>query len=374
MGVPYIEDRIMFRPMGIGILMLLASTGCNQGRAENGVAPPVEKITPVTVHTVAAEDVQETFTLPGTLEAWEDLTLAAELAGAVRWIGASEGDRIRQGEVLVRIDPEAVEAELGRAEAEFELQEKNLERLRRLLAEKFVSQQEFDRGRQAFEAARAELRQARAAREKSALPSPVDGVLDRLLVDRGEYVAEGAPVAVLVQVDRLKVLVEVPEKDVPLLRAGQTVQVLPAAITGEAGGTRRGEILHLAYKADPSTRTYLAKVAIDNRDGSLRPGMITRVGFVRRSLKDVIAVPLYAMVERGGGRAVFVDEGGTARLRPVRIGPVVGERVIIEQGLAPGDRLLIEGQQLVADGTKIQVSGENQASGIRNQVSGKPES
>ncbi|MBE0595739.1 MAG: efflux RND transporter periplasmic adaptor subunit, partial [Desulfuromonadales bacterium] len=239
------------------------------------------------------------------------------------------------------------------ARAEFAVQEKRLSRLQQLLTDKFVSQQEFDEAQKAYDVARAELARARLALGKSTLFSPVDGVLDSLLVDRGEYVAEGAPVAVLVQVDRLKALVEVPEKDVSFLRPGQAVEVVAAAISGGNSGGRPGRIIHLAYKADPATRTYLAKVEIANDDGALRPGMITRVGFVRRQLGEVIAVPLYAVVERGGARAVFIEEAGVAHLRPVKTGAIVGDRIVIEEGLAAGDRLLVKGQQLVADGSRV---------------------
>lgn len=341
------------------LLLLLPLTACGGGsQAEDAVATVAEKVTSVVVRTVVAEDLEETFTLPGSLEAWEDLTLAAEVAGPVRWIGPPEGGRVQRGEAILRIDPESAQANLSRSRAEFAVQEKRLARLQQLLAQKFVSQQEFDETQKAFEVANADLVRARVALEKSTLLSPVDGVLDTLLVDRGEYVKEGTPVAVLVQVDRLKALVEVPEKDISFLRPGQPVQVLPAAVAGRAAESRPGRIIHLTYKADPATRTYLAKIEVANADGVLRPGMITRVGFLRRQLGQVIAIPLYAVVERGGVPVVFVEEAGTARLRPVKTGAVIGERIIIEEGLTAGDRLLVKGQQLIADGSPIRVGEE----------------
>jgi membrane fusion protein, multidrug efflux system len=332
---------------------LLALTGCGNGSEAQHNAPAVEKTVRVHVSEVVQEDLQETFTLPGTLEAWEDLTLAAEIPGPVRWIGPREGDRLKAGEPILRIDPETLEANRSRDQAAFELSQRQYRRLEQLRQENFVSEQEYEVARQAYQVAEADLRRSRLALEKSTLHAPIDGVLDRLLVDRGEFVSDGTPVAVVVQVDRLKVLVDIPEKDVAFLRPGQQVQVTPAAIDAGRSSDIRGEITHLTYKADPLTRTYQAKIAVDNRDLLLRPGMIVRVGLNRRNLPQVIAVPLFAVVDRGGARFVFVVENGQAVLRPVQTGAVLGERVIIQTGLASGERLIVQGQHLLSDGVRV---------------------
>lgn len=335
----------------------LAAAGCGgQSGAENGpqeATVPHEKVTSVTVRSVALADLEDTLTLPGTLEAWEDLVLAAELAGPVRWIGPQEGQRLEAGEAILRIDPDTVSASLARAKAESELQRKKKERYGRLAAERLVSQQEYEDACNDFEAAQADLEICRVNMEKSTLKSPVSGVLDRLLVDRGEYVAPGTEAAVVVQVDRLKALVEVPEKDIPFLAVGDVVEVRHAALQGEDGPVIPGRIIHLAFRADPVSRTYRAKVEVANPEGRLRPGMIVRVAFARQVLEQVVAVPLYALVDRDGAKAAFVEEQGVARERILEVGPVIGEQVVIRRGLAAGERLIVKGQQLVSDGASV---------------------
>jgi membrane fusion protein (multidrug efflux system) len=165
-------------------------------------------------------------------------------------------------------------------------------------------------------------------------------------------------VALVVQVDRLKVLVEVPEKDVVFLHVGEQVQVVQATVNGRGEATFVGELIHLAYKADPVSLTYRAKIAVNNAEGRLRPGMIVRVEAVRRNLPGSIAVPLYALVEQGGRKVAFVAENGVARQREVTLGPILGDQVVIEAGLAAGERLLVKGQHLVADGAVIAVTGD----------------
>ncbi len=353
---------VYIRLLPIIYLMLLASlmlVGCSQDEKtdpETGPGPE-EKVTNVVLSTVARQDIEETFTLPGTLEAWEDLTLAAEMAGPVHWIGPQEGDRVSKGEAILRIDPERREAELARDQIEYELQKKQMERRRALLESELVSQQDFEDARKTFEQARAQLRLTKVALTKSTLRSPVDGILDRLLVDRGEYVTEGDAAAVVMQVNRLRALVEVPEKEINGLAVGDQSRIVAAPVRGASGPGLPGEIIHLSFQADPATRTYLAKIAVDNSAETLRPGMIVQVGFSRRQLNQVVAVPLYALVDRDGVKVVFIEQDGQAQLRPVKVGPIIGNLAVIEEGLSPGERLIVKGQHLVSDGAAVVAEG-----------------
>ncbi len=344
------------------LLLSFAIGGCGNSNDVDAKpdSPPAAKVQVMNVKilTLEPQDLEENFVLPANLEAWEDLTLAAEQAGAIRWVGPKEGDRISKGEEILKIDPETLEASLARDRAELERQKGHLDRLRRLVEKRLVSQQEYEDGRLAFEVARAQFKLSEVALNKSVLKSPVDGVLDDLLVDRGEYVGVGDPMAVLVQVDRLKALIDVPEKDVSFLKGGQRVKLVLASTDGRDGPERDGEIIHLAYKADPMTRTYRAKIGVDNRDGAMRPGMIVRAQFLRRKFTNAVAVPLYALIDYEGEKVVYVAEGDVARRVIVRPEAVLGEQVVISQGLSAGERLIVKGQHVLNDGAAIAVREE----------------
>jgi membrane fusion protein (multidrug efflux system) len=352
--------RISVYALGFWTLILIGGCDNSTRTTPPGSRPETatEKMTHVAVQVIEPRNLQEYLNLPGSLEAWEDLTLSAEIDGPVRWIGPKEGDRLKKGDEILRIDPDTRQAAFDRAQAECDLRRSNRDRFKTLVDQKLVSAQEFEDANCAYEVAAAEQRQAQVALDQSSLASPVDGVLDRLLIDRGEHVSVGTEVALVVQVDRLRVLVDVPEKDVVYLHPGQAMRVVQASINGRDGETFAGELIHLAYKADPVTRTYRAKIAVDNSAGRLRPGMIVRVEAVRRDLPAAIAVPLYALVDQGGRKVAFVAESGTARLREVTTGPIIGDLVVIEGGLAAGERLLVKGQHLVVDGAAIAVAGE----------------
>lgn len=317
-----------------------------------------KKAVNVAVQILEPKDVEETFTLPGTLEAWEDLTLSLEQPGPILWIGPSEGDRLKAGDEILRIDKEALLAQHARNGTDYDIRKKQLERADSLLSEQLISERERDDVYQAFQSANTSLTETRIAIEKSTLVSPIDGILDRLLVDRGEYGNVGTPAAVIVKIDKLKVLVDVPEKDVPFTKAGQRVVVLPADVDGSGSIGRAGKIIHVSYLASVATRTYRSKVEIDNRDGYLRPGMIVRVKFVRRLINDALVVPLYAVIDLDGQKFVFVAEDGIAVRRQVHLGPIINGKVVVFGGIQEGERLVVKGQQLIADGGSVRVIEE----------------
>ncbi len=340
-----------------GILMARNGKSTRELSEDKALAQTEVELKPtnVIVKLVALESVEESFTLPGSLEAWENLTLSLEQAGPIRWIGPKEGSRLRKSEAILRIDSAVLESREIRSRVDYEVKKKNLERAESLLAEELISERDRDEALKEFETAKATLDQSVIALEKCTLSTPIEGILDRLMVDRGEYGNVGMPAAIVVQIGRLKVLVDVPEKDVTAVKAGQKVEVFPAGINRADGMGREGKIIYVAYQADDMTRTYRTKIEIDNSTGLLRPGMIVRVRFVRRVLDDVIAVPLYAIIDRDGEKRVFVEEDGTAVERIVRLGPIVNGKVVVHGGIRQGENLIIKGHQLVSDGGPVNV-------------------
>ncbi len=350
------QQSIVLSAMFVALLVISGCGGesANSSTDAANIEVRPEKVTHIEVLSLIRTDVQERFTLPGSLKAWEDLTLAAEVAGLVTWIGPQEGQLLKRGKAILTIDPETRQANYDRDKVEAELKQKRMERLQSLVEQRLVSQQEYEDGVNAYERARAALRLSELQYKKSTLRMPIKGVLDDLLVDRGEYVKVGDPIALVVQIDRLKVEVDVPEKDVAYLVPGEQVNVVQANIGRGAGIQRTGKLVHLAYKADPVTRTYLGLIEIDNKDRQLRPGMIVRVEAVRRELPQAVTIPLYALVERDGRKVVFVVQQSTAIQRDVEVEAILGNRVVIRSGLEAGEKLIVKGQQLIADGARVE--------------------
>ncbi len=340
------------------ILLVGSLAACNDKTAateENGA--PETKLTPVVVETVSRQDLKEVFTLPAGLEAWEDLTISAELSGPVDRILFQEGESVKAGQVLVEIDSKTIESMLTRDKSAVAVLKGKLTRYRQLLKEGLVSQQEVDDLENNLTAAEAALQMTRIQLANSRPVAPVSGIVDRLFVDRGEYVDKGKPILRLVQVDRLKAIASVPEKDVPFLRKGQVVQLAPAEILTSEETSIAGTIDYIAYAADETTRTYRTRIVLDNARRMLRPGMIVRARFVRRELDRVVSVPLYALIDRDGDKFVYVVNGNVAREAAVELGSAIGDRVVITRGLEPGQQVVVKGQQLLVDGAGIMIKG-----------------
>lgn len=344
------------------LLLLMFTAGCQSSEPESAAnaqaTTPPAKVVQVSVEPLRPEKMVETFTLPGSLEAWEDLVLAAELGGPVRWIGPEEGDALQVDQEILKIDTDTLQADFDRHKIAFEIKQRKLDRYEMLVEQQLVSRQELDDIKFSLEEVHADLRHSELMLAKGVLRSPVNGVLDDLMVDRGEYVDVGQPLARVVRVDRLKVMVAVPEKDVSYLKVGDTIRIEGAVIDGKEPVTTDGRIQHIAFSADPATRTYLAKIEIENKDGRLRPGKIVRAHFNRRNLPNALSIPLYALIDRDGRKVVFVEEAGIARMASVTTGAVIGRRIVIEEGLSAGERVIVKGQQLLSDGIQVAVEGE----------------
>jgi len=345
--------RTVLTSLGFLFLFLLAGCENNDGPEANATIERPEKVVPVSYEIVKASDLLETFTLPAGLEAWEDLVISAEIAGPVNRINFEEGQRVKKGEVMLEIDAERVKSNLARDEENYAVNKRKLERYRELSAEGLVSDQELDELDNLVTAADMTLKATRIQLDKCYPKAPISGIVDLHYVDRGEYVDSGKPLLRLVQIDKLKAIADIPEKDVLYLKVGQAVDIITATINDREPSSLKGTIEHIAYSANEMTRTYRAKIVIDNSAGTLRPGMIVRARFVRQQLQQVISVPLYAVLDREGKKSVFVVENGVAKQLNVEIGSSVDQRVVIKSGLQAGQRLIVKGQQLLIDGAKI---------------------
>jgi membrane fusion protein (multidrug efflux system) len=182
--------------------------------------------------------------------------------------------------------------------------------------------------------------------------SPISGIINNLYVDAGEFIDTGKPIADIVNIERIKINVRVPELDIRYVIKGQKT---PVKIDAFPERMLSGIIDFVAFKADPATKTFLVRTVIENPLADIRPGMIARVVFVRRVITDALMAPLFALVDKGGERLVFVEKDGVAQSRTVSIGVIEGDRVQITSGLNPGDHLIVKGHTEVEDGMKVSV-------------------
>ena len=305
---------------------------------------------PVSVKVVEPVSIRDVVYLPGETEAYEDVKVAANAAGRVEWIGPREGQTVQKGALLAKIDVSAHKAALEHAKAACNLANDLCERRRRLYANKIIAREELDQSETQLKLALTDLDQIKVRYNHGFPKSPITGIINHLYVDVGEYADIGKPIADIVNIDKIKINVRVPELDVRYVKRGQKT---PIKIDAFAERPLIGTVDFVSFKADPATKTFLVRSVIDNREHDIRPGMIGRVAFVRRIIADTVAVPLFAIVDKGGDRMVFIEKDGLAESRTISIGVIEGDRVQITNGLNVGDHLIVKGHTEVEDGMKV---------------------
>jgi RND family efflux transporter MFP subunit len=298
--------------------------------------------------------------------------MSVKANGRARPVG--EGDRVRRGDVLARLrDAEyrdKVQQATGQVAALRAAAEKarlDFERATRLAATQSITRPELEGARAQRDATQAQLAaaeaalsEARVAVQDTALASPIDGDVVKKTVEPGAFVGPGMPAFVVADVSRVKVVLGLPDVALQSVALGQPVAVTSEALPGKRFTAR---VSRIASAADPSTRNFDVEVEIPN-DGRLwRPGMIASVEVTGAPARaGTPRLPLAAFVQGPGGKdrfAVMVVEGdgdaARARLRPVELGEVLGNRVAVVRGLSAGERVITTGAAIVADGQRVEV-------------------
>ncbi|MFP4053843.1 MAG: efflux RND transporter periplasmic adaptor subunit [Phycisphaerae bacterium] len=335
--------------------------------------PPAPK--EVAVETVEPRTIVHTITLDGEVEANQVVQLSAQVPGEVQCVGprdtdpnvaaVKEGDRVSAGQVLLCIDPRTYEAEEARIRAQVNYDRNELERIHRLVERGVATDKELDAAQSAYQASKAAHKAALANLERTVITSPIDGVLDTLRPERGEFLAAGAPVATVVDARMVNVVVNVPEKFVHYLPDNEYQHEVVKSAAGRIG--RSGKISYISELADPATRTTPVEILMDNRDRIFRSGQIVTVKLKLRTLQEEITIPLDAAIHLERGYAVYVVADGLAVRRPIDVDLdlLQGKRVRIlpvEEGNRPltaGDKLIVRGQRYVSPGEKVVVTHVN---------------
>jgi|FaiFalDrversion3_1042247.scaffolds.fasta_scaffold00041_3 RND family efflux transporter MFP subunit len=199
--------------------------------------------------------------------------------------------------------------------------------------------------------ARAAVRLAEQQLQNTWIRCPLEGVVIQRSVDPGEWIAPGAPVLVIGDLSRVRVQLEVSEREIHRVRLGQPVEITVDALPGRVF---QGRVARWSEAASPRTRTFTVEVEIPNPDRLLRPGMFGRGTIVVAEVRGAVLVPAEAVVSAGKGTSVWVVEGGRARTRPVRVGLREGGSVQVF-GLREGDRVVVLGQDRLRDGVPVTV-------------------
>ena len=311
-----------------------------------------ETLVNVAIAPVRNAPLTEHVTLPAVVEAWRDVSISSELGGKLASVIVEEGDTVKEGQEIARIDTEELTVTAERAKVDLEFAELDFERVGKLREQGVSSAEEMDLASTALKAAKAGHDAALVNLRRAVVRSPIEGIVEEVPVEAGEYVAAGDAIARIIQKDRLKIVARLPERDVRYVEVGEEVVIFPDMSTDPA---YPGRVSFVSQTASSSTRTYRLEVAFDNSRGMLRPGMIVKIRFGRRQFTEAVVAPLHTIIARKDGRFVFVEEDGVAHQRRVELGVFDRDRVQILSGLEEGDNQIVSGHRFLNDGDNVRV-------------------
>jgi len=347
--------------LGLLLLMIVILFGtCNAKKArleaeQNGGQtngrPPVN----VVVLELSPSTIRDSINLPGVVEPWVKLNVMAEVSGKVIKKNVEEGQRVKKGDILAVIDNRDYVNAYNSGKAAYETAQASFNRFSKLYDEQLATKSQLDTASSAMESGKSAMDNAALNVERCQIRAPFTGIVNNIFFESGLYLNVADPVAEMLQMDRVKVNVGIPESDVEAIRRVDSFDILIDALNSKVfKGTRN----FLSSTADSTARLYSLKLAVENPDHEILPDMFARVEILKREVHDGIVIPLYAVITRNDGHYAYVVNDELAHVRQIDIGMQEEWQVEVTKGLSPGDRVIVIGQRNIEDEQSVNIVRE----------------
>lgn len=344
--------------LSIVLAVAIMMTGCKPPQsAEEAAAnetPEEAQVIPVRINMLAQSEISRTIDYTATLEAYEEVHLAPATPGRIDNIYVEIGDVVKKGKKLFRMD----QTQLSQAKVQLESLETDLGRISELLKSGSSTQQQYDQLKTQYDVTASNVK---FLSENTLIYAPFDGVITGKYFENGEMFG-GAPntpagkaaVVTLMQVDRVKAMVNISENYLPLMKKGIDVSV-KADVYPDRDFNGKVSLVHPTI--NPISRSFSVEVTLNNNDGALRPGMFVRVAMnLGQDMAYVVPANIVLQQEGTNIRYLFVENNGQVKRENITIGKRFDDKIeVISDRLKDGDRLVVEGQTKLTDGDAVKV-------------------
>ncbi len=326
--------------------------GPDTARAD-GAKTEIEARVPVEVATARRAPLTQSFEGTATLQAVATSEVVSKATGVVLELMVEEGDTVRKGDLLARLESDRQRLSVRQAKADLAKQQSEFERTEKMFERKLIANDAFDRARFDLETQRAMLAIQQLELSYTEIRAPISGTVSQRMIRAGNLVQQNQSLFRIDDFDPLEAVISVPEREMQIIAAGQPVSMLVDAVPGEVF---QGKVARVSPVVDAASGTFRVVAHFRDEAGRLRSGMFGRLSVVHDVREEVLTVPRQALLAEDQDAAVFrIDSDGVARRQPVMLGHVAGGVAEVREGLEPGALVVTLGQAGVREGSKVQV-------------------
>jgi membrane fusion protein (multidrug efflux system) len=344
-----------FRPQLTILLacVVAVAAGCSNGKAKDKDPEAADTAAvPVEVQPLRSAAMVAVYSGTAPIEAHEEAEVVAKVGGEVRQLFVEEGDVVKAGQVMARLDGDRLRLEVAQTEANLRKLERDYKRQLELSQKGLVAQGTAENAKFDLDALRAAYDRARLELGYTEIRAPIDGVVSARHIKVGNTIAPNDPTFRVTNLDPLLAYVHIPEKEFRKLAPNQTAEVVVDAL----GGDRfTGVISRISPTVDPKTGTFRARVEVQDPTRRLKPGMFARVNIVYERRENALQLPRSALVDADGTQSVFVVANDKAEQKPVQTGLANNGWIEVTGGLEGNEQVVVVGQGGLKTGTSVKV-------------------
>lgn len=333
------------------VIILILITACSRTDKKEKTETQVIK---VLTHPVEYREYLKPVRAAGMLTTATEMKLSFKTGGLVSRLHVKEGRSVKRGEVLAELDLSEISAQVNQARIGLEKAERDLRRAENLYRDSVVTLELYQNAESAWELAKSQMRIADFNLEHSRIKAPSDGKIQKILVESSEVIGPGYPAILFASTENDWVVrAALTDKDVVKLALGDSAHVYMDAFPGKSF---KAEITELGTIADPVTATYESELLILQSLPGFRTGFISRAEIYPSLLKRSLVLPLHALIDASDRRAfVFLINDGKAEKRWIRTGNILGEEVVVLEGLEEGEEVITEGAKYLREGMLVEI-------------------
>jgi RND family efflux transporter MFP subunit len=367
-----------------GAAWLVWGRSAETGAAAAGSGALARPALTVELGAASRGSMSDVVAVVGSLEGQASVEVSSKVNGRLEEVAVRIGDRVTRGSVLAKVESRELQEQVRQAEASFDVSratvrqreadlkfaQTNLDRSQSLFQRQLLPRQtlddadarhqsaqaQLDLAKAQFTQAQARLDELKITLSATEIRSPVDGFVGKRLLDPGAFVSSNTAVVSVVEIDRVRLVANVVEKDLRRIQVGATAEVEVDAFPGEIF---HGRVARIAPVLDPATRTAQMEVEVPNRDFRLKPGMYSRVRLTVATKTQALTVPVNAVVTVEGKRGVFQIKDGAVKeadFIPIQTGLEDGTRIEVLSGLSDGAQVVTTGAAALRDGDPVTIA------------------